>query len=149
MFSDIEKMLLLKPVRLFSCLSGEELLAIAQVTDEVSFGPGATIFHEGDPGDYLYIIVRGNVQVLIKNVEINRLSSGSAFGEIALLDGAPRTASACSVDYVELLRISYPDFQDILEENAAIAKGINREMVLYTRQLTARLNQLKQENTGS
>lgn len=80
---------------------------------------------------------------MIKGVEITVLKQGQGFGEIALLDDTPRTATIVSHGNLECLRIGYTDFQRLLDENPAIARGVNRQMANYTRQLMSQLDAAK------
>lgn len=136
MFSIVEKVLLLRQVQLFSLLGGEELTAIANLADEIEFEPQSTIFEAGDPGDFLYVVSEGEVHVTAQEKILATLETGAVFGEIALLDGAPRTASiVCGDQPVKLLYISSTDFQDMLEENSGISKAVIRQLANYTRDL--------------
>lgn len=146
-FAQLEKILLLRPVAMFTYLSGQELVDVAQVAHTVAFPPDAVIFFEEEPGDYFYIIVSGEVRVMIKGVEIAVLKQGQGFGEIALLDDTPRTATIVSQGNLECLRIGYTDFQNLLDENPAIARGVNRQMASYTRQLLTQLDAAKIDNS--
>ncbi len=73
--------------------------------------PGEVIFLEGQPADFAYVILQGEVQVTVNDADgntvvINRMPAGELFGELALLEGAgPRTATALSKDGCELLEI--------------------------------------------
>jgi MFS family permease len=80
------------------------------------FGPGERIIQQGDVGDRLYLIRSGNVQVVRqvdgkKDVELNSLSRGDYFGEIALLREVPRTATCRTMDTVEVYTLHRADFQ--------------------------------------
>lgn len=144
-FYQLDKIILLRPVALFTYLSAQELRDVADVAYTVAFPSDAVVFFEEEPGDYFYIIVAGEVRVMIKGVEITRLKQGQGFGEIALLDDTPRTATIVSQGNLECLRIGYTDFQRLLDENPAIARGVNRQMANYTRQLMAQLEAAKTE----
>jgi CRP-like cAMP-binding protein len=135
--STVEKVLFLKGVDLFSAIPGEDLSQIAQIADEVELDGGETVFKEGDLGDSLYLIVSGKVRVHKGAVEIAVLGERQVFGEMALLDSEPRSASITSVSDVTLLRIHQEDFADILAEKSEIAQGIIK---VLSRRLRGQLN---------
>jgi CRP/FNR family cyclic AMP-dependent transcriptional regulator len=124
MISTVEKVLFLKGVDLFSAIPGEDLSQIAQIADEVELDTGETIFKEGEQGDSLYLIVSGRVRVHKGELEVAQLGERQVFGEMALLDSEPRSASITAMSDVALLRIQQEDFADILSEKGEIAQGI-------------------------
>jgi CRP-like cAMP-binding protein len=124
MISTVEKVLFLKGVDLFSAIPGEDLAQIAQISDEVDLDAGESIFKEGDRGDSLYLIVIGQVRIHRGASEIAVLGERQVFGEMALLEGEPRSATATAVGECTCLRIQQEDFQDILAEKSEIAQGI-------------------------
>lgn len=124
MISTVEKVLFLKGVDLFSAIPGEDLSQIAQIADEVELESGETVVKEGDHGDSLYLIVSGTVRVHRGATEIATLGERQVFGEMALLDSEPRSASVTATTDVTLLRIHQEDFADILAEKSEIAQGI-------------------------
>jgi CRP-like cAMP-binding protein len=124
MISTVEKVLFLKSIDLFSQIPGEDLSQIALITDEVQFDEGDEIFHEGDPGDTLYFIIDGKVRIATGGEELAQLGERQVFGEMALLDSEPRSASATALSDVTLLKILRDDFHEILAEKAEIAQGI-------------------------
>lgn len=124
MISTVEKVLFLKSIDLFSQIPGEDLSQIALITDEVQYEEGDEIFHEGDPGDTLYFVIDGRVRIHTARDELAVLGERQVFGEMALLDSEPRSASATAVSDVTLLKIHRDDFHEILAEKAEIAQGI-------------------------
>jgi cAMP-dependent protein kinase regulator len=81
----------------------------------VRFPPGETIFKEGDPGDFVYKIDDGEVEIVRKDEtgqekEIARLGSGDFFGEAALLSDAPRNATVRTLSAVNAVKIGRDDF---------------------------------------
>lgn len=124
MISTVEKVLFLKSIELFSQIPGEDLSQIAQITDEVHYEEGESIFTEGDPGDTLYFVIEGKVRIHTMGDELAVLGERQVFGEMALLDSEPRSASASVVSDVTLLKIQRDDFNEILAEKSEIAQGI-------------------------
>lgn len=126
MISTVEKVLFLKSIDLFSQIPGEDLSQIAQITDEVRFEEGEDVFHEGDLGDSLYLVIQGRVRVHRAGAELAVLGQRQVFGEMALLDAEPRSASVLALSDLTLLRIARDDFHEILIEKGEIALGVIR-----------------------
>jgi CRP-like cAMP-binding protein len=98
--SIIERMIYLKRVVFFQSLSVEQLKALATICDEKVLKKGEQVFKEGDEGGSLYIIVTGRVEVGLKNKDTGAFmmlaayEANTAFGEMSLFDGQPRSADA-------------------------------------------------------
>jgi CRP/FNR family cyclic AMP-dependent transcriptional regulator len=91
-----------------------------------SIRQGATIFSKGDPGSNMFAIRKGRVKISAPSVEgheavFNLLGEGQIFGEIALLDGGPRTAAATAVTDCELFLIERRDFLPLLSSETLTA----------------------------
>jgi CRP-like cAMP-binding protein len=126
MLSTIERVLFLKSVELFSQIPGEDLAQVALIAAEELREGGEVIFAEGDPGDALYLVLEGKVRVHTGDQEIASLGPRECFGEMAILDPAPRSATTTAAEDTNLLKISRDDFQDIMGEKPEIAAGIIR-----------------------
>jgi len=126
MYSHLDKTLFLKGTDLFSKLSGEELFQISQIAEEEDFLAEEIVFHEGDQGDSMYIILQGRVSVFTKNQEITILKEGECFGEMSLLDGEPRSTSIKAVTATKLLTIRGENFYSLAEGNINLIQGIVR-----------------------
>lgn len=90
---------MLAHVGLFSKLGGDELTALAERVEELSAPTGRVLFHAGDPGDAMYVVVSGEVEVFVQNptgerITMERVLPGQIFGEVSMLDNGPRSASA-------------------------------------------------------
>ncbi len=124
MLSTVEKVLFLKSIDLFSQIPGEDLAAIALISSEENRELGDEIFAEGEAGDALYLVIDGRVRVHKLDRVIAELGERECFGEMAILDAAPRSATVSSLSPTALLKITREDFQDILTEKPEIAQGI-------------------------
>ncbi len=124
MITTVEKVLFLKSVDLFSQIPGEDLAQIALITNEETRENGEEIVAEGEVGDALYIVLEGKVRVHRKEKNIAELGQRECFGEMAILDASPRSASVTAVSDVSLLKISREDFQEIMTDKHAISQGI-------------------------
>ena len=122
----MDMVFLLKAVPLFSDLSGEQLLPLTDIVQQVHVEQGDLVFAEGEPGDSLYVIVEGEVDVLNAGERRASLRVKECFGEMALLDASPRSASCRARTNLELLSIARDDFQDLLDLHPALARGVIR-----------------------
>ncbi len=117
----LEEIMILRTVTLFSRLSPEELQSIAEIAERRSVAAGVTLFREGDPGDALYVILRGELAVSRGGAAVATLRDGECFGELALLDRGLRTATVTANTACELSRIGDEDFRELLERYPSIA----------------------------
>jgi CRP/FNR family cyclic AMP-dependent transcriptional regulator len=111
----------LSNVPLFSSCSQKDLQAIARVVRDIEHPAGTVIAAEGDPGVGLFVIVEGTTDVTIGGRRKARLGPGDFFGEIALLDGGPRTATVTAATDVKLLGLTEWTFRGLMLEHPSIA----------------------------
>ncbi len=135
MLSLVEKVLALKSAALFRETPDNVLADVAERVQEVAFDKGQTIFHKGDPGDSLYIIVSGKVRVRDGSRLLNELSDGAIFGELALLDPEPRSATVSAVEPTHLLQLDAAHFHLVLAERPEVATAIIHVLTSYIRRL--------------
>ncbi len=124
MITTVEKVLFLKSVDLFSQIPGEDLAQIALITSEEGRDTGEDVVVEGEVGDALYVVLDGRVKVHLKEKAIAELGTRECFGEMALLDASPRSATVTALTDVTLLKISREDFQEIMADKHAISLGV-------------------------
>ena len=129
---------LLAGVSFFAGLDPADLALIAAAAREESFAPGATIFREGDQADRLYIILDGTVEVWkdYGEEQRDRIAShgiGHLFGEMAVVDDLPRSATVIALGAVRLLSVGRDDFRGIVASNGAIALSITRSVSAMVR----------------
>lgn len=154
MLSIVEKVLVLKSAPLFAETPDNVLAEVAGLAEQIDFDGGQTIFNKGDPGDSLYIVVGGSVQVLDEGRLLNELGEGDCFGELALLDPEPRLATVVAVEPTSLLRLDAPHFHEILdsqpEVSVAVIRVITRYLrgqLNYAREASARLQAIDSKGT--
>jgi hypothetical protein len=116
-----EKILLLKGIEIFSGLDPSELAAIASVTEEVDYTEGSIVIKQNDVGETLFLIIRGRVQVIMEEAEdqevlLNYIETGGAFGEMALVDDNPRSATIRTVEPCRFLILQKQEFEEIAME---------------------------------
>lgn len=114
---------------IFSNLSHEELSQLAQIVRERKFDRNQVIFYEGDLGGSLHIIASGTVKIVMMADDgrehiLGLLHEGDFFGEISLIDGEPRSATAIAQDKVNIVMISREDFIRLLRENPEMSLKI-------------------------
>ena len=91
-----------------------------------NYGKGAAIFREGDRGDEFFVVVRGEVEIRSGNRLLERLGKNSIFGEMALIDDAPRSATAVAKTDVELVPISEKQFLFLVSQTPFFALKVMR-----------------------
>ncbi len=111
----------LAKVPIFSGCSKKELQAIARAVKEIDHPAGTVIAAEGQPGAGLFILDEGEAVVTIGGRKVNHLRAGDFFGEMALLDGGPRTATVTAKTDVRLLGITEWVYRGMLLEHPSIA----------------------------
>lgn len=121
---DLARLLAVNPF--FASLGTEAVAAIAGLCVTRKLDTGATLFIKGDPGDALFAIRRGQVRITSetgdgRRTTLNMLGPGDVFGEVALLDGQPRTASAVAGEPTELFVILRRDLLALIEKRPVVA----------------------------
>lgn len=116
---------LLSKVPAFADLSIRELREVAQIVHKREYRAEEPVFYQGDPGLGMYIIQEGKVSITIADPdgvekELAVLSAGDFFGEIALLDESPRSASAVCLTDCLLIGFFRPDLFEIIEKNSRL-----------------------------
>jgi len=109
----------LKEVPIFSTLQKRELRNVALIVHERKYTQGEYIFYQDDPGLGMYIIKEGEVSIKLEvpEKELVRLKEGAFFGELALLDESPRSASAVAATSADLIGFFRPDLFKLIEKN--------------------------------
>jgi CRP-like cAMP-binding protein len=115
-------------VPLFSGLSRRHLKHVASLAQEEEFDEGERLAEEGKPGDTFYVLMQGEAKVERGGRRIARLLPGDFFGEIALIDGGPRTASVVAETPIQTITIRRKRFQKMLEEDPSIVVGMLEEL---------------------
>lgn len=128
MLLTVEKVLLLKSAPVFAGLEGEELAALADIALEKDFAAGEVLFQEGQPAHHLYIVVKGKVEVYrqvdSKEYLLAVLGAEECFGEMAILDDEPRSASIRAVEPTTVLKIDRDSFRELIQERPQISFAI-------------------------
>jgi CRP/FNR family transcriptional regulator, cyclic AMP receptor protein len=115
-------------VRLFSACTNKELAQIGRASDEVSVPAGKELVTEGTGGHEFFLILEGEATVSRGGNEVATLSAGDYFGELALLDRAPRNATVTAKTPMTLLVIGQREFSGVLEEVPGLAHKLLIQM---------------------
>lgn len=126
--SDAATVRLLKTVPLFGACTARELKAIAAVSKLVSFESGAVICKEGMTGVGMHVVMTGETKVMVGGRTRRRLGPGAFFGEIALLDQGPRSATVVADSPVETLVVSSWAFRGVLKGHPGLTLKILEEV---------------------
>lgn len=135
----------LKNVPFFAKLSPEELRDLAERLVPRRFGSGQVIFHLGDPGGLLYIITEGTVKISNATPDgqealLAILGAGDFFGELALLDDAPRSATAEALQSTQTVTLHRDEFIHFLGENPEFAYHVLQTLARRIRHLNDQIN---------
>ena len=120
---------LLQTVPLFSELSEEALTSLSRVAARRRYPKDTVVFFENEEGDTLFMILEGRIKVTIlgddgREIILTMLGPGDLFGEMALLDNEPRSATAIAVEETELLSLHRIDFQTVIVENPEVSAAL-------------------------
>ncbi len=119
-----EKVELIKRVPLFSSCSRSELGEIAQIADEIDLPEGKELTKQGAAGREFFVLLEGDADVAKEGKSINTLGAGDFFGEIALVEDTPRTATVTATSPVRTLVITDRAFRRLLEEQPEIQRKV-------------------------
>ena len=149
---------LLKNIPLFIGMDDEEIAAIANIMDEQRFRPGQVIFNAQQIGGTFYIVQAGQVELSIvddddEKLVLELLESGDFFGELSLLDGGTRSATATAVAHTDTLVLDRHEFLDLMLQKphmaqdvmVSLAKRIRRSDNLLRRRVSRNVNEIVDE----
>ncbi|MFL6515375.1 MAG: DUF1003 domain-containing protein [Chthoniobacterales bacterium] len=144
---------LLKEVPLFQLLDDNERAELAAQLDLVAFSPGDVIFEYGEPGDSIYVISVGEVEVFFKNDTGERIvlevaSRGDFFGELSMLDSGTRSASVVATQDTQALRLDRDDLEKFLRLRPSAAMDLLASMGRRQRETVERLRHTATRNVN-
>lgn len=135
---NLDHFFFLQSVSLFQELRREDLYLISELTQEATYAPGDEIFHEGDDGQSLFIIMAGQVDIVVSSSSgpknIARLGEKQCFGEMALLDEEERSASVLAVTELRCLILEKTDFQHLMDKRPSLSREVIRSLVSRLRE---------------
>ncbi len=125
---------LLRSTTLFAGLGGEALVDLAVEADEIDVAPGEVVVRQGDEGDTLYAIMIGELRFEKDGEVVGRARAGRAFGELAVIDGARRSATAIAASTSRLLRVPRRSIDAALERHPDLWQGVARSLARWIRE---------------
>lgn len=153
---------LLAEVPLFALLDEQERALLAERVDRVEFDAGKVIFNVGDPGDSMYIVMTGDVQLSVKTktgeeMFLEAPGPGDFFGEISLLDEGPRTASARAKTAITAIEVDRGDLDELfrlkpaaaMDLLAATGRRLRHNSALLRNAATRNENEVVEDNRSS
>ena len=137
----------LQLVPFFNKLRPEEANTLAQRLILRRFNNGQIIFHHGDPGGLLYIITKGKVKITHSTPDgqeamLAIMGKGDYFGELALLDDSPRSATAEAIGHTETLTLHREDFMRFIQDNPDFALHVLHTLAKHIRRLNSQLSDI-------
>jgi len=142
--SSIDRLLFVRKVPIFQELRYDFLMRLASIMEDLSFPARHTIFTQGEVGRSLYILVSGTVRVHIGDRELAILKGGTCFGEMAVFDAEPRSASVTTLEPCDCLMLTQQQLYEAIEETPGIAVNIIRLLSRRTRELNQKINVLQE-----
>ena len=142
----VQRILFLKNVPLFSTMPPDTLAWVAEAADETSCPSGQVIFEKDSQGDSMYVIADGLVRIHDGDKTLASLPQGAFFGELSILDGETRSASATAETDCLLLVIRQDSFRRILSKQFDVTENLLKILVRRIREQSTPLQQEQNEN---
>jgi CRP/FNR family transcriptional regulator, cyclic AMP receptor protein len=130
-----EKIGFLENVPLFSGVSQQDLIYVAGIVKEIIYPAGTTVILEEDIGDYMFIVVEGEVMVHCRSIQLAKLGPHDFFGEMSILDREPRSASVTTLTDCVMLRIDESEFWELLIAHNSLAVSMVRVLARRLREM--------------
>ncbi len=124
----------LRGVQMFSACTDKELAQIARACDELVVEPDVTVVEEGTAGEGFYLIVTGEAEVTRGGRRVATVGPGEYFGELSLLDDAPRNATVKARTKMTLLQLKRREFSAVLDSWPGVAHKLLEQMARRLRQ---------------
>jgi len=124
MLLTIEKVIILKSIDVFSEISEHDLLAIAMDLEVQEYKKGTVITKEGEYGDTTYIIITGEVSVVVGGKQIDTLGDKTIFGELEVFDPKPRFATITTTKDTLLFKVESDMLNELIDRYTDVARGI-------------------------
>jgi len=145
--STVERVLFLRSADIFSAIASEDLVAIGMAAEPRVFPAGDALVRQGEMGDCLYMLVFGEVQVVVDGLgQVALLGPNRVVGELGVLSGRPRTADCIATRETLTLRLAGDEFRVLMEERPQLALGV---INVLTRRLEERNAQVALLNRTS
>lgn len=143
----------LQEIPFFSGIDDSKMKLIAFASQRLHFQPGEAVFEEGDPTDSIYIILSGEVDVIINvpdgKLKVSSMGKNTIFGEIGVFCNVPRTASIVASTELETLKIEKPLFIQLVRDFPDIALSILDVLGQYLVRYNKFIGQISKEQAES
>ncbi len=139
MHSTVEKVLILRSVNLFKSTPDDALAELSEIIAEIEIPSGNNVVEKGEQGSSMYIIVNGKVAVMDGERVLNTLGNRAVFGELALLDTEPRSATIRALEDTLLFRLDQESFYELMSDRVEVAMGT---IQMLTGNLRARVREV-------
>lgn len=116
------------------------------IPDAHTFAKGRAIFRKGERGDAMYVVVDGRVEVSVGGRVLDRIGPGAVFGEMALIDDAPRTASAVARTKCRVVKIDARRFQSLVQKTPDFALQIMAVMANRLRRMNRQVGRVRRKS---
>ena len=141
----------LRQVDLFSHLSDEQLALLAEQSREQRFERQALLMHEGERGETMYVLLEGEVRVFVsdengRELVLHQLGPGAVIGDLALLDGEPRSANVVAAQPVRALAVARQGLIECIGQSPEFALALMRSLTTRLRQATEGSRSLALDN---
>jgi CRP-like cAMP-binding protein len=128
MLSSMGALDLLQRVPIFGGVKPSELERLARSTNEIDVPAGTELTHEGRYEGYVFVVISGTVAIERDGRTVDTIGPGDFFGEIAAMDGGPRTATARTIDEARLLTMPHEHFYEVLETSPSLQTAVMAAM---------------------
>lgn len=129
----------LSRIPLFSACSKRELERIGSATDEVDVEAGRVLVEQGAVGHEAFVIIEGTAEVRRGEQVVTELGPGAHFGELAILDGGPRTASVVATTPLRLLVLGQREFSALVDDVPGLSHKLLRALASRVRELDQKI----------
>ena len=148
MLTRVERVLALKNIELFHDIPGEVLADIAALLTEENFEKGEYIVKEGNTEKELFMIMKGEVEIVSGGNVVAVKKAGDGFGEMSLIESQARSGDIIAKDDVLVLKMDGDDFLEILKQREEIALGIIKFLVERLREPSSKLAEKNGQTNG-
>ncbi len=133
--STVEKAAALRHAKLMRHLDADDLLQLAAVAEERSFDRDEHLFYEGEAGEYLYVVLDGEIRGERGDLALFQVGPGDVIGEFSILDQRPRSTSAVATKPTQTLAIHRDDMIQVMADNYTLVEGLFRHLTQIIREM--------------
>ena len=137
----------LRNIPLFADLSDDELDLVLTSSQKIHYKKNNIIFYEGDPGDYLLVVLSGKIKVVLlgehgQELILAILEPGSYVGEMSLLEGAPRSATIMTMEHSDFIRLARDPILELIKQHHSLAMKVLLTLSKRVREVSEQLRSM-------